>query len=60
MATSDSSIEVWWEAVPLRTRVIGQYELPKLINYLLIRDERLISSPFLSKKVVTKYLRKFK
>ena len=26
MATSDSSIEVWWEAVPLRTKVIG-YEL---------------------------------
>ncbi len=26
MATSDSSIEVWWEAVPLRTRVIG-YEI---------------------------------
>ena len=26
MATSDSSIEVWWEPVPLRTRVIG-YEI---------------------------------
>lgn len=26
MATSESSIEVWWEAVPLRTRVIG-YEI---------------------------------
>jgi receptor-type tyrosine-protein phosphatase F len=26
MATSDSSIEVWWEAVPLRTKVIG-YEI---------------------------------
>ena len=25
MATSDSSIEVWWEAVPLRTKVIGYY-----------------------------------
>ena len=37
MATSDSSIEVWWEAVPLRTRVIGQYEyLSLLITYLLI------------------------
>ena len=42
MATSDSSIEVWWEAVPLRTRVIGQYELPKLINYLLIFQNTLI------------------
>ncbi len=26
MATSESSIEVWWEAVPMRTKVIG-YEL---------------------------------
>ena len=26
MATSDSNIEVWWEPVPLRTRVIG-YEI---------------------------------
>ena len=26
MATSESSIEVWWEAVPLRTKVIG-YEI---------------------------------
>ena len=26
MATSDSSIEVWWEAVPLRTKVVG-YEI---------------------------------
>ena len=43
MATSDSSIEVWWEAVPLRTRVIGQYELPKLINYLLIFQNTLKS-----------------
>jgi hypothetical protein len=26
MATSESSIEVWWEAVPLRTKVTG-YEI---------------------------------
>ena len=40
MATSDSSIEVWWEAVPLRTKVIGYY-----IYYSMTKVRNIFTIP---------------
>ena len=43
MATSDSSIEVWWEAVPLRTKVIGYY-----IYYSMTKGRNIFTITLLS------------